>query len=235
MKMSGDLAAQKYIESHFPDCDVALLAGSSARGELTEHSDLDMVIVDETQSSPFRQCVFCFDWDIELFVFTNISLSLAFETSRLEGIPTIPRMCVDGHIIKDNGSAKDIQLVAKDYMEKGPVKWTEEQQNYQRFIITDLLQDLNSSIHKEEKLFVAHKLFDFASEYVLRVNEHWIGQGKWMYRSLSEFDKSFSDEFIDAYQLFMRTGDDVPFTAFIDSMLEPYGGRLFDGYKESLF
>ena len=41
-------AAQNIITSQFPNCDVALLGGSVARGEATKTSDLDIVIVDQS-------------------------------------------------------------------------------------------------------------------------------------------------------------------------------------------
>ncbi len=41
-------AAQNIITLQFPNCDVALLGGSVARGEATKTSDLDIVIVDQS-------------------------------------------------------------------------------------------------------------------------------------------------------------------------------------------
>ena len=38
-------AARSIITSQFPNCDVALLGGSVARGEATKTSDLDIVIL----------------------------------------------------------------------------------------------------------------------------------------------------------------------------------------------
>ena len=109
MKMPGKTAARDFLQQSFPYCDVAFLAGSGAREELTEHSDLDIVILDETQSSSFRQCFFCFDWKIEAFVYNRTYLLFDFEISQQEGIPTILRMCAEGIILKDNGSAEEIQ------------------------------------------------------------------------------------------------------------------------------
>ena len=96
MKMPEKTAARNFLQQSFPHCDVAFLAGSGSKEELTELSDLDIIILDETQSSSFRQCFFCFEWKIEAFIYNRLSLYLAFEMSRLEGIPSITRMCAEG-------------------------------------------------------------------------------------------------------------------------------------------
>lgn len=45
-EMKAIEAAQNIIEVRFPNCDVALLGGSVARGEETITSDLDIVVLD---------------------------------------------------------------------------------------------------------------------------------------------------------------------------------------------
>lgn len=235
MKIPSETAARKFLEQTFPDCDVAILAGSSINKEITPQSDLDIVIIYEKQPSSYRQCFFCFDWKIEAFVYNRSSLSFAFEFSRLEGIPTIPRMCAEGIILINDGSAKEIQDEAKESLESGPVTWTEEEKDHLRFMITDLLDDLTSPINKKEKVFVAHKLFEVISEYVLRANNYWMGHGKWMFRSLRDYDEAFCEQLIQGFQIFIMSGNIEPFTTLIDKVLELHGGKLFEGYKETFF
>ncbi|MFB4162946.1 nucleotidyltransferase domain-containing protein [Alteribacillus sp. JSM 102045] len=235
MNMPVETAARKFLQQSFPQCDVAFLAGSAARKELTERSDLDIIILDETQSSSFRQCFFCYEWKIEAFVYNRTSLSVSFQMSRLEGIPSIPRMCAEGIILKDDGSAKEIQDEAKECIKNGPSKWSEEKLEHSRFMITDLLDDLNSYTDDKEKIFVANKLFDIVSEFLLRANGHWIGQGKWMYHSLLQYDKLFCERYVEGFQILMKTGNTEVLSTLIDKILKQHGGRLFEGYKELLF
>ncbi|MEC0014847.1 nucleotidyltransferase domain-containing protein, partial [Bacillus cereus] len=47
-------AAQNIITLQFSNCDVALLGGSVVRGEATKTSDLDIVIVDQSLTSCYR-------------------------------------------------------------------------------------------------------------------------------------------------------------------------------------
>ncbi|WP_067725276.1 hypothetical protein [Oceanobacillus damuensis] len=231
MKMSAQSAAGRCIEQFFPDCHVAFLAGSSVRKELTEHSDLDIVIIDETQSSSYLHCLHFCDWDMELFVFNRASLSFFFDICRIEGLPTIPHMCVEGTIIRDDGSAEEIRNEAENYLQDGPAPINKEKENYLRYTITDLLNDLDSSISNQEKVFTANKLFDLVTEYTLKVNGQWLGHGKWMYRSLRNFDASFSERILETYNILIKNGESKPFITMIDEVLAPHGGRLFEGYK----
>ncbi|WP_280772039.1 nucleotidyltransferase domain-containing protein [Salipaludibacillus daqingensis] len=235
MKIVSKQAAIAFINEKFPNCDVALLAGSAARDELTSHSDLDVVILDQTQSSNFRQCFVWHDWKMETFVYNHpTSLSFAFDASRLEAIPTIPRMCAERIVLKDNGLASQIKSQAMDALYKGPVKWTKDNKESMQYMISDLLDDLRSNINVEEKIFVAYKLFDYVAEFTLRANGHWIGYGKWLYRSLLNFDEQFAKQHLDVFQDFMKTGKSEPLCTFIDNVLEQHGGELFEGYIDRL-
>ena len=61
-------AAQNIITLQFPNCDVALLGGSVARGEATKTSDLDIVIVDQSLTSCYRESFYSNGWPVEVFV-----------------------------------------------------------------------------------------------------------------------------------------------------------------------
>lgn len=236
MLMSGRTAAKHFLQQSFPHCDVAFLGGSAANQSLTEHSDLDIVILDSdsTNKTSFRQCSLAFGWKIEAFVYNEITLFLMFEMNRTAGLPSILRMCAEGIILKDNGSAIDIQNAAWERLQQGPSPLTDEKQQAMRFMITDLLNDLNDSANDQEKIFIASKLFELVSEFVLRANGQWLGEGKWMYRSFLHYDKKFCDAYIEAYHLLIKTGQYEPFSKIIDEVLEPHGGQLFEGYQESL-
>lgn len=235
MGESPESVSKKFIHEYFPNCKIALLAGSAFRKELTMESDLDLVIIDETQQSSYRECFFYFDWKIEAFVFNNHSLDFSFELGCLEGLP-IQRMCIECIILKDDdGTAIQLQQEAKECMDSGPSERTEIEINYARFMITDLVDDLNGSNNRNEQLFIANKLFDLVNEFILRVNGQWIGHGKWMFRSLLDFDQLWCEEWIKVFEEYINTRKLELLNRCIDQLLQPYGGRLFVGYKEELF
>ncbi|AXF57159.1 nucleotidyltransferase domain-containing protein [Salicibibacter kimchii] len=235
MKMTPEKVAHHFIEQFFPRCKAAILGGSAAQKTITEQSDLDIVIMDETESTSYRECFFYCHWDIEAFVFQEKTLFFAFDMSRMDGIPTVPRLCAEGIILKGDPSPTDIQKTARECLRKGPLKWPAKQQRQMRFMITTLLDDLNGDRNEKEKLFSAYKLFDLIPRFVLQSNHRWIGEGKWMYRALLDFDQIFCENYLDAFDTYMKTRNSKPLCSLIEDILEQNGGRLFKGYKDYLY
>jgi hypothetical protein len=95
-------------------------------------------------------------------------------------------MCAEGLILKDDGTAEKIKLEAKTLIEKGPDPLTEEEIRIKRYSITDQLMDFEGSTRPEEDLFIAGSLAWQLHEFVLRANQQWIGEGKWIARALKE-------------------------------------------------
>lgn len=50
-------------------------------------------------------------------------------------------------------------------------------------------------------------------------------------RTLKEYDEVFASEFIHAFTTFYQTGDKDEIVQLTNKVLEPFGGRLFDGFS----
>ncbi|WP_439741453.1 nucleotidyltransferase domain-containing protein [Bacillus pseudomycoides] len=225
-------AAQKIIESQFPHCDVALLGGSIARGEATKTSDLDIVIFDESLSHCYRESFFSNGWPVEVFVHTFETYKEYFRSDCKRGRPSLPQLVSEGIILKgEEGIVTSLKLEARQLLDKGPEKWTEELIRQKRYFITDVLDDFIGATKREEELFIANLLADLVHEYVLRVNEQWVGNSKWFIRVLRKYDELFAEQFVAAFDQFYRTGEKKKLIAFVEGTLENYGGRLFEGFS----
>jgi hypothetical protein len=232
MRLPGKEAASRFIESHFPNCNAAILSGSVVLGMETVRSDLDLVVLDDSQSNPFRASYFEFGWPIEAFVVTKESYRFFFEISRYEAIPSLQRMCASGLVLKDDGSAEELIREAKTLLQEGPYPWTEEEIRKARYEITECLEDLTGSVSHEENLFIVSRLAELVHEFVLRVNGRWIGQGKWAVRSLKQHDEALCREFVMELDGFYKSGQKENLIAYVDGVLEPYGGRFFAGFRQ---
>ncbi|PEE44236.1 nucleotidyltransferase domain-containing protein [Bacillus pseudomycoides] len=225
-------AAQKIIESQFPHCDVALLGGSIARGEATKTSDLDIVIFDGSLSNCYRESFFSNGWPVEVFVHTFETYKEYFKSDCKRGRPSLPQLVSEGIILKgEEGIVTSLKLEARQLLDKGPEKWTEELIRQKRYFITDALDDFIGATKREEELFIANLLADLVHEFVLRVNGQWVGNSKWFIRVLRKYDTSFAEEFVAAFDQFYRTGEKKKLIAFVEGTLENYGGRLFEGFS----
>jgi len=225
-------AAQKIIESQFPHCDVALLGGSIARGEATKTSDLDIVIFDESLSNCYRESFFSNGWPVEVFVHNFKTYKEFFKSDCERGRPSLPQLVAEGIVLQgEKKIVTNLKQEAQQLLDKGPEKWTEELIRQKRYFITDVLDDFIGATKREEELFIANLLADLVHEYVLRVNEQWVGNSKWFIRVLRKYDELFAEQFVEAFDHFYITGEKKKLIAFVENTLENYGGRLFEGFS----
>ncbi|EEM10915.1 MULTISPECIES: nucleotidyltransferase domain-containing protein [Bacillus] len=225
-------AAQKIIESQFPHCDVALLGGSIVRGEATKTSDLDIIILDDSLSHCYRESFFSNGWPVEVFVHNFKTYKEYFKGDCKRGRPSLPQLVSEGIILKgEEGIVTSLKLEARQLLDKGPEKWTEELIRQKRYFITDALDDFIGATKREEELFIANLLADLVHEFVLRVNGQWVGNSKWFIRVLRKYDTSFAEEFVEAFDHFYKTGEKKKLIAFVENTLENCGGRLFEGFS----
>lgn len=231
MRISARQAAKKFIESYFPTCDVAYLAGSVVRGEETESSDLDIIIIDSSIAESYRQSLTEFDWPIEVFVHNMFTYKNFFKENIDRARPSLPQMCAEGIILRDNGHASRIKNEALQLLKAGPTPWKTIEIEQARYQLTDLLNDLEGSTNPIEDLFIVSKLAYLTHEFVLRVNGHWIGEGKWIIRAIKEYNEVFADRFAEVFDLYYSTREKSGVIHFVDEIITPYGGRLFEGYS----
>lgn len=224
-------AAQKFIQKYFPSCNGALLAGSVIRGEATDTSDLDIVIIDESVPSSYRESFIEFDWPIEVFVHNASSYKEFFESDRERARPTMPRMVSEGIILRDDGVMEAIKKEAAVLLNEGPEIWSEETVLIKRYFLTDTLDDFIGCSNRAEEIFIANTLAELVSEFVLRTNQRWIGTSKWIVRSLRAYDEDFTIQFVEAFDTYYKTGDKKRVIHLVEVVMEPFGGRLLEGFS----
>ncbi|MDM5337942.1 nucleotidyltransferase domain-containing protein [Fictibacillus enclensis] len=224
-------AAKKFIEQYFPVAEVVFLAGSIVRGEATESSDLDIIVFDGSLDHSYRKSFVEFGWPIEVFVHSFHTYKDFFKENRDRARPSLPQMCAEGIILKDNGQAASIKNEALALLKRGPLPWKSKEVDSARYEITNLLDDLEGSTNPAEDLFTVSRLAAKIHEFVLRVNGCWIGEGKWIVRALKEFNEEFAECFVSIFDEYYKTRQKHRVIGFADNVLKPYGGRLFEGYS----
>lgn len=230
-RLSAFETAQKFVKERFPDCDAALLAGSVTRGEATETSDLDIVIFDKDIPSAYRESLIAYGWPIEVFVHNLQSYKLFFESDVKRARPSLPRMVAEGTVIKKSDYLQKLINEAKRIIELGPEVWTKKEIDFKRYFITDTLDDFIGSNNEAEELFIAGTLAEQLQEFVLRTNNRWVGKSKWVVRELNHYDPVFCEKFVEAFSQYYRTGNKKMVVEMAELELEPFGGRLFDGFS----
>src|SRR5687768_5804590 len=84
-------------DEKFPEANVVFLAGSVVRGEATEYSDLDLVVIFEKVVAPRRESFIFEEWPVETFVHDPSTLEYYFkENDGKDGIPSLMQMVSEG-------------------------------------------------------------------------------------------------------------------------------------------
>ncbi|WP_226674594.1 nucleotidyltransferase domain-containing protein [Rossellomorea aquimaris] len=224
-------AAKKFIESHFPTSQAAILAGSVVRGEETSTSDLDIVVIHEQIPSEYRESLIEFGWPIEVFVHNQHTIRQYFQSDCERARPSLPRMVAEGIPLIKHPVITALKQEANSLLRDGPPNWSLQTIERKRYFLTDALDDFIGSTNRGESLCIANTIGESLHEFVLRTNGHWVGSSKWIIRALKEYDLQFASEYVDAFEQFYRKDEKNAIVKLVDTVLDGHGGRLFEGFS----
>lgn len=232
MMGSALVAAREYVLKEYPNSVLAILAGSVVRGEGTETSDLDIVIITDSEELPYRKSVIYQKWPIELFVYNEKTYKEHCQRGVDQARPYLLSMMVEGiPIIDRDKNFHILKREGEEILNLGPRELNEKEIENYRYMISDLLEDLKGSVDNYESIFIVNKLSFVLSEFIMRLNRRWIGDGKWSYKVLRDFDDELAQVFTEAFSAFYSKSDKQRLVDFTEQILEPVGGVLFDGFK----
>ncbi|CAM3643014.1 nucleotidyltransferase domain-containing protein [Marinicrinis lubricantis] len=223
-------AAKACVEERFPDAKLAVLGGSTASGLWNVKSDLDIVIIDDTEPYPFRQSFMYGSWPVEVFLMTSRTYMHFFEESVEKANPTLLRLVAQGKVLVDHGIGEPLIRKAAKLLQDGPGEAGFGELDELRYWVTEQLEDFAEASDPGEALFSLHKLTDQLQRLILRSKGCWTGDGKWIARCLKEADEPLYLRLISALEAYHRDGRKEPILALAEDVLEPLGGRFFEGY-----
>jgi len=223
--------AKELVQTRSPVCEAAFLAGSVVRGEATATSDLDIVVFDSSVTVSYRESFFYEGWPIEWYVHNLESYYAFYESDCARAKPSHPKMVSEGVILNDKGKAKVLQDEARMILKKGPSPWEEDEITLKRYFLTDVLEDFIGATDRGEEMCCAATLAEQVHEFILRTNKQWIGSSKWIVRALRNYDQTLADRFVHVFDHYYETREKESVITFVDDALQPYGGRLFEGFS----
>ena len=224
--------ATKLVQSDFVACLAAFLAGSVVREEHTASSDLDIVIITlHDPAAPYRKSCVQGGWPIELFVHTPESLTRFFEMDKASRTPSLPQMVSEGIVISQQEFwAEKFKTQAESVLQAGPEALSESEIQSTRYQLSDLLEDLRGSQRPEESLFIAAELAEKAAQFYLSYHQYWNGHGKWLHRALKRANPELANSLVQALDALYQDRISHLLIQWVQAVLEPVGGTLFDGY-----
>ena len=233
-KLPFEEAARTALDKYYPDRICAIAAGSFLRGEATEKSDIDMVVLygdDFTDVHRFSAVVA--GWPVEFFVHNRQAQDYFMDRDRQRGMCVMMDMIVNGVILPDNAPlALEQRAKAEKLIAAGPDGLTESDIEDRRYFISDTLDDLDASKPALDMYGTLANLYNQLGDFYLRAQGKWSGHGKALGRILRRENAALAAEFEQAFAAAYRH-DYAAVIALGDKLLSPYGGRCFGGLKRA--
>ena len=107
----AEQTARLIVESRYPDCDAALLAGSFVRGQATATSDLDLIVFRESVPASYRESFTFDEYPVEAFIHSSTTIRDFFRQDRERGRPSMQRMVAEGLVLRNHDLLKPLKAV----------------------------------------------------------------------------------------------------------------------------
>ncbi len=214
----------------YPDARVLFCGGSAVRGDGTQHSDLDVVVVHDSVARAWREAFIFRGWPIEVFAHDLETLAYFVEKDVSGGRPTLAQMISEGICVPDAPFGNDVRSWARSVLEKPPSPSTQETNRDERYRLSDLLDDLRDPRPRSEELAIACELYPRLCNFVLAARGSWLADGKLLPRALYRVEPELAGEIHDAFERLLREGDRTSLVRMVEKVLGEHGGLIFDGY-----
>lgn len=222
-------SAESFIDEHFPQAEVAVVAGSTARGSRTPTSDIDLLLIGPPAMFEDGSASLAATYDhrgevIELFAYTVDAFTQWAELGVRESRPVIVDMLVSGIALR-NAGLTELREHWGPILDAGPTP-SRAQLAQLRYAATDLLDDLADATDPLERSVIAHNLVERLATLLLLVNGQWTGNGKYLVRRLRIWDPSVADQLGAP----LIAGDHRALVGAATELLNSVGGRLQAGH-----
>lgn len=221
---------ERFIVATYPGAAIGIVAGSTARGERTATSDIDLLLLGDglfaEDDKHSEAATHTFDGEVfEVFAYTGRGFREWAERSLAQYRPVIVHMLVEGIAVRDDGSLDDLRREWGAILDSGPELGMQESL-FRRYVITDVLDDLRDASDALEQHAIASVLFERVAELMLLTDRRWIAAGKWLPRRL----RALSPERAEALAAPLLADDYSAFADRVDAELERAGGRVQAGF-----
>ena len=226
---------KKLTDERYALAKAVFWAGSVSQDQATESSDLDLVIVFESIPYAYREAYIYDGWPIDTFVHDASTLKYFFEESKSgNGISGLIEMILGGReILNNNDFSNTIRDIATQYKTSGPSVWSQDKIDLERFLITDILDDIKFPRNRAEQIASTAHLFEPLLQFYFRANGNWTASAKSLIRLLQSENPSLAAEYNQSFEILFQTGDVKGLEKVLSQILAPYGGLLWDGFRSN--
>ncbi len=232
-RISGRAAAAALLVARYDGAKVMFVGGSAALGTETEHSDLDLTVVYDQLPNPIRESFLFEGWPVESSMTDVATLRRAIAFAPHLGTRAVPGLVAEALVLPDESElSRSLQHHAREVIAAGPLALSPSDHQAARYGITYTLHKLSHG-PAQDLVFVGANMLLRLVNYWLRSQGKWAASNTYVGRRLREEDPAMATRMLEVFTA-MHAGELGPLNALIDDILAPFGGRLFDGYRDVL-
>lgn len=225
-------AARGIWRERYAGARVLFLAGSVMRGEATQTSDLDVVVVFDELADAYREAFTFEGWPVETFVNDVDSLRHFYEVERKRGVPLLMRMMLEGLEVPEASEfSAELKRKASEAYNAGPLPLDAEELRLKRYRLTDWVDDIRFPRSSEELVASGAWLYQDAADFFFRSRGLWSAHSKTVPRRMRKVDAEFASKFLAAFDALFKEKRSEATVALVEELLAPFGGTLFDGFR----
>lgn len=222
--------AERFVASVYPNAGIAIVAGSTARGERTATSDIDLLLIGDSLFDPASKtseaATHEFEGEIfEVFAYTPRGFDEWANRGIEQQRPVIVHMLAEGVPVRTDASLGELRSRWSAILAAGP-SLDAADSRFRRYVITDLLDDLRDATDDLEQRVIAGTLFERIAELMLLDDRRWVATGKWLPRRL----RALNTERAELLSAPLLAGDYAAFADRVEEELVRAGGRVQAGF-----
>jgi predicted nucleotidyltransferase len=223
--------AESFVDENYRGCSFSMLFGSSLTDDMTEYSDIDVMVIYDEPVRSFREVKRWRGHLIDAWIYDVETLNGMIHMARRNRNQVILEIVLSAEAIPTpSAKFKLLQLAARRIREAGPL--IEDIADY-RHVLTGLIDDLRVARNQEEIASIAVELYSLIQNIILFM----IGAGGFKKRhavhSFRRHDPEFFCELGGALRSALFGESDKLINCSI-GFLTQLGGELRENYKVAI-
>lgn len=220
-----DLFVDRFVREFFPTSKSVIFFGSRSRGEETEESDYDLLVLVDRVEFPYRQHVYIGGWLFDICVFDEASALSACEVERSARLDYYRSTIITGRILRDEQGK--LRALREALLSKGLLPDASPSLKFYRLSLSCLIRDIRGKRNEQEYVTSCVELH----QCLLRCchMKHFGTQGMPVYltKRFLKVDPSFAQEM---HQSLIEAidGNAAKMLALAESVLDSIGGPAAD-------
>ena len=223
---------RKLIAERYSDVRAIFWSGSASKGQATEGSDLDLLLIFDYVPNACKENFYYDGWPIDVSIHDLDTLRYRMYVGEpARGMQFISSSILDAlEILPANPIGEEAKRMAEDAFNRGPEKPSRYDIDIDIERITDYMHDIKFSNNRPEQILVLLYLLESL------INFYFRAQGKWSYCCKALMQKFQADtpflanEVHEACEYFFRTGGTSGIEDVVNKIVSPYG-RKFRSFR----